>query len=137
MNYFVGDGVHNGPRTKQQGRIHPVFTKSGQFGRVSPSQLWVIQDEHPDSVRTGLFTQAGHLDKPDAPYWVALPGSYHGGMGTLVFADGHAEAHKWLTPALLKSPVVAEENRPTTWLDNDVRDWQWFRVRTTEMPDGN
>lgn len=137
MNYFVGDGIHNGPQTKQQGRIYPVFTKSGQFGRVSPSQLWVIQDEHPDSVRTGLFTQAGHLDKPEVPYWVALPGSFHGGMGTLVFADGHAEAHKWLTAAVLKSPVVAEENRPTTWLDNDVRDWQWFRVRTTEMPDGN
>jgi prepilin-type N-terminal cleavage/methylation domain-containing protein/prepilin-type processing-associated H-X9-DG protein len=136
MNYFFGEGIRSvfWPKTKDVS--HPVYTKSAQFGRVSPSQLWVIQDEHPDSIRRGLFVQFGHLIKANEPYWTALPGSYHGGAGTLVFADGHAEAHKWVTSAL-KSPVLIDKLQETTWLDNDVRDWQWFRVRTTEMPDGN
>lgn len=83
-----------------------------------------------------MFVQFGHLIKANEPYWTALPGSYHGGAGSLVFAAGHAEAHKWVTSAL-KSPVLIDKLQETTWLDNDVRDWQWFRVRTAEMPDGN
>ena len=36
--------------------------------------------------------------------WPDVPGAYHGLKGSMNFADGHAEIHKWITPAL-KIPV--------------------------------
>ncbi|MGH7953421.1 MAG: hypothetical protein ACREFE_16115, partial [Limisphaerales bacterium] len=33
--------------------------------------------------------------------WVDSPAMYHGAVGTFGFADGHAEAHKWLDPVII------------------------------------
>jgi len=33
--------------------------------------------------------------------YVDLFGTYHGNVGTIDFADGHAEAHKWSDPVIL------------------------------------
>lgn len=33
--------------------------------------------------------------------WVDSPAMYHGALGTFGFADGHAEAHKWLDGAII------------------------------------
>jgi hypothetical protein len=45
------------------------------------------------------------VDCTDDQGWPDVPGSYHEWKGSLGFADGHAEIHKWITSAL-KIPVV-------------------------------
>ena len=56
-----------------------------------PTEVWLIMDEHPDSIDDGiLFT-------PNVPFptMIELPGSQHAGACGVSFVDGHSEIHKW------------------------------------------
>src|SRR4051812_8678196 len=57
----------------------------------SPSDLWVMNDEHPDSINDGW--EIMNVTTPTA--WVDLPASYHINACGFSFADGHSEIHRW------------------------------------------
>ncbi len=63
-----------------------------QIFRPSPSDLWVIMDENPDTINDPLMavnmTPGGQL--------VDFPAKYHAGAAGISFADGHSEIHKWM-----------------------------------------
>ena len=63
----------------------------------SPANMYVMLDEHPDSINDGYFL----IDPNSGPSWANndVVASYHNGAGTFSFADGRAEMHKWLDPA--------------------------------------
>ena len=77
------------------GGVWRVFAKPTDLS--SPSQTWVIMDEHPDSINdgglavqmivTGGFVVGGSI--------IDFPASYHNGAAGMGFADGHSEIHKW------------------------------------------
>jgi len=81
------------------------------------------------------------MDVTDHSLWSDLAGSYHNGACSLGFADTHAEVHKWVGPGT-KLPVKMEaaQHIPSGqgWVESnnpsDVRDFQWFRERTTYPP---
>jgi prepilin-type N-terminal cleavage/methylation domain-containing protein/prepilin-type processing-associated H-X9-DG protein len=94
------------------------------------SDVWVFMDEAPDSLNDAMFynnpdstgTLTGTANKGQ---WIDFPGSMHNGSGTLSFADGHAELHKWqdaatlaTTPPLYKQGVQGSKDAPTDvgWL---------------------
>jgi prepilin-type N-terminal cleavage/methylation domain-containing protein/prepilin-type processing-associated H-X9-DG protein len=57
----------------------------------SPIDMFIILDERADSINDGLF-----WSDPDTSWqMVDFPGAYHNGSGSLSFADGHAETHRW------------------------------------------
>jgi prepilin-type N-terminal cleavage/methylation domain-containing protein/prepilin-type processing-associated H-X9-DG protein len=61
----------------------------------SPSDVWVMLDEHPDSIDDAIFHfKAGEL--PGAYVMRELPGSFHNGAVSISFADGHSEIHRWV-----------------------------------------
>jgi prepilin-type N-terminal cleavage/methylation domain-containing protein/prepilin-type processing-associated H-X9-DG protein len=69
-----------------------------------PSMVFYVLDEHADSVNDATFMfDPGYM--PGTEKWRDLPASYHGGAGSLSFADGHAEIHKWLDGRTLE-PVM-------------------------------
>ena len=79
------------------GVYNPGQTTWRTYGKLSsivlpgPVDLWLLMDEHPDSINDSLMCT------PAVPYvFVDYPASYHNGAGGLVFADGHAEIHKWV-----------------------------------------
>jgi prepilin-type N-terminal cleavage/methylation domain-containing protein/prepilin-type processing-associated H-X9-DG protein len=60
-----------------------------------PSKVITWLDEHPDSINDCIF-YANVGENVTAESWNDLPASLHNGSGSLSFADGHSEIHKWL-----------------------------------------
>ena len=72
-----------------------VFTKANDLARVTSSQLFTVIDESELTLDDGSFAtdpdnQLGQFSVVD------LPASRHGRAGSLAFADGHSEGHRWL-----------------------------------------
>jgi prepilin-type N-terminal cleavage/methylation domain-containing protein/prepilin-type processing-associated H-X9-DG protein len=69
-----------------------TYGRSSEITRPSPSDLWVIMDENPDTINDPLMAvsmvQGGNL--------VDFPAKYHAGAAGISFADGHSEVHKWM-----------------------------------------
>jgi len=86
VNYYgagSGYGVGRGAQ-KSSELIHP-----------GPANVFVMLDEHPDSINDAQFMlDPGY--QPAGEHWRDLPASYHNGAGSFSFADGHSEIHKWL-----------------------------------------
>lgn len=112
-----------------------VYRKASDFRRKSPAQIWLIADEHPDSIDDPYFTAtppsaAAHFA------WLDLPGSNHQGACTIVFNDGHVEIKKWQA-ASTKPPVYFirydwDDPPYSNFGTTDMRDQVWLRERTTE-----
>ena len=66
-------------------------------GNPSPSETWVLGEEHPDSINDAAMANqmAGNPGDP-APKIIDYPASSHGGAGVFALADGHCLSRKWL-----------------------------------------
>jgi prepilin-type N-terminal cleavage/methylation domain-containing protein/prepilin-type processing-associated H-X9-DG protein len=104
MNGAVGDGY------KYSFGWYPWYyaKKSSDFHYPSPSDCWVITDEHPDSIDDALLYVAPFA----VTSFTEMPGTQHGGACGLSFADGHAEIHKWTGPTLTVHQQVTYANPP-------------------------
>src|SRR3984957_14106232 len=79
------------------GGDYAQFIKDSSLSVMSASMLWVLVDEHPDSINDcGLGVEIPPTLAGTG--WVDMPASYHNGACGFGFADGHAEIHKWLDP---------------------------------------
>lgn len=104
MNAAMG-GNPNVPASAVNGKIYLKARKSSDLNLPGPSQIFVTLDEHADWMDDSIFNfdpgkTVGQQSMRE------LPGSYHGGAGTLSFADGHSEMKKWrdsrVTPPVRK-----------------------------------
>jgi prepilin-type N-terminal cleavage/methylation domain-containing protein/prepilin-type processing-associated H-X9-DG protein len=95
----------------------------------SPSDRWVLIDEHEDSISLGEFRF--YAVRWLTSGWNDLPAARHGGIGTLSFADGHVESRKWLDR---RSRVPVLRQRQGSSLGGNNRDvlWLWLRTTTPE-----
>ena len=100
MNQFIGGGngvTYTGDLNQMEsvvwGFSPTAFVRYADFNRVSPAQIWVFIDEHEASITSGLFA----LDWFGGPQssWIRRVAGRHGGVGSLSFADGHAELRRW------------------------------------------
>ena len=99
-------------------------TVMSQIRNPGPSDVWVFLDEAPDSINDAMF-----YNNPDPTgandgtanhgNWVDWPSSLHNGSGSLGFADGHAELHKWVdgntrrtTPPAFTKGVQGSQSAP-------------------------
>ncbi len=98
-----------------------------------PSQIFVMIEEHPDSIDDGYF-----LNQPDSMQWYDLPASYHSGAANIAFADGHQERHKWLFGSTKPPPRPDSAHLPFPVPLTDRADFDWLMERTTldAIPDG-
>jgi prepilin-type N-terminal cleavage/methylation domain-containing protein/prepilin-type processing-associated H-X9-DG protein len=93
MNMRVGDG-----RPLFLDRRAHQYVKWSSFHR--PTDTFLFVEEHEDSIFAGAFA----ITPPESAeygFW-GLPASRHRGAGTLSFADGSVEVHKWLDPRTVK-----------------------------------
>lgn len=115
MNNAVGvDGtaqadLHNKPQSWLPAPPYRNFIKESELRDPGPADLWLLIDEHPDSINDGSF--AVHM--PTGSYdskWIDVPAKTHGNSCGFSFADGHSEIHKWLAPgnipAITYQPIV-------------------------------
>ena len=115
------------------------YIKSADMTLPSPSSLWVMIDESPDSVNDGAFGPAmaggniysGTYYNPSQDKWQDGPSTLHGGGCGFTFADGHAEIHHWKDGHTLMLKATYSSGFPFgigLGANNDV---QWVKDRTT------
>jgi prepilin-type processing-associated H-X9-DG protein len=112
-----------------------VFQKEGDIINPSPANLLTLLDEHPDSINdAGWAFQMHDPDQRAQARLIDIPASYHNGAGSLTFADGHSEIHRWLDPRT-KPPIHYTNNVsniPTPFsVDSD-----WLAARVSSRRDG-
>ena len=86
MNVFVGSP----PTAAYLAAGFKVFAKRSEIAGVSPSDLFVFQDVKPGNLCFAAFV----IDIPSQNFF-HLPAAHHNRSGVLVFADGHAQTHRW------------------------------------------
>jgi prepilin-type N-terminal cleavage/methylation domain-containing protein/prepilin-type processing-associated H-X9-DG protein len=125
MNAMVGNAGHylqGGANVNNPDYVQ--FLKLGQIPQ--PERIFVLTDEHPDSVTDGYF-----LNQPDNIRWWRLPASYHNGAANLAFADGHLETHKWRL-ASTKPPAHPDSaDLPIPVAARQRADFEWLMYRST------
>ena len=73
-----------------------VFEKTSDLLVPGSANLFVLLDEHPDSINGGGFAvQMVEPNQMDLARIIDFPASYHNGAGGLNYADGHSEIKKW------------------------------------------
>jgi prepilin-type processing-associated H-X9-DG protein len=64
------------------------------------------------------------LDKPNPgpDYWADIPGDRHDRQGTLAFADGHSENHRWrgLMPTNFLAKAQGENLEDVLWMKEQI-----------------
>jgi prepilin-type N-terminal cleavage/methylation domain-containing protein/prepilin-type processing-associated H-X9-DG protein len=136
MNMFFG--VNIPPEIGQQGPTNNTFGDYRQFlksGDIpNPSGLFVMMDEHPDSINDGFLQTDPH---PTSAAWNDLPASYHNGACGVAFADGHSEIHKFTSyVCTVGVPVTYQDHPSWTPFSADTsgagtRDALWVATRSS------
>jgi len=115
----------NGPWLNNQYTHHRnspwrTFGKATDTGAPGPSKLWVLVDEDVISLNDAALCFG-----MEQPIWYDSPGSVHNGGCGFAFADGHSEAHHWL------SHDPKESNGAVIDTMADYQDWLRMRERTS------
>lgn len=109
-------------------QYHQIYLKLSQIVRPPPAQLWVLVDEHPDSINDACFFTDMTVSNAR---WVDLPASYHNGACGYSFADGHSEIKRWTGP-LVKKPITFMDYSPvSSSAPQDMADYRWHQMRSS------
>jgi len=101
---------NNGRAPEFPWSVKILKTTMTQIRNPGPSDVWVFADEAPDSINDAML-----YNNPDSTgaltgtanggNWIDIPASIHRSSGSLGFADGHAEIHKWVDGNTIKWSV--------------------------------
>jgi prepilin-type processing-associated H-X9-DG protein len=118
--------------------VNTFYPAYRQFLRLSqipnPSQLFVILDEHPDTINDGYLDTNPNPDPSVFTMWNDVPASLHGGGCGLSFADGHSEIHKWKSTVCTIHPVTYNPFRLVPFSKDPLNgnaDASWLAIRTS------
>ena len=102
-----------------------TYYKLTEMTEPGPAMIYVLLDEHPDSINAGGFANKMVVNPANA-YIIDYPASYHNGAAGISFADGHAEIRRWMD-ARTKPPVkfilmplnvTSPNNKDMIWLSD-------------------
>ncbi len=105
-----------------------TYGKITQMTKPGPSMTWVIMDENPDTINDPCLVIAMTQTLIDFP-----AKSHNGGAG-IVFADGHAEMHRWVDDFAQVLPNNITTGTPTSTAFKPVppsQDLAWIQPRTS------
>ncbi len=105
-----------------------IFKKSADIANVGASQMYVLLDEHPDSINAGGFANQ-MVESPGAARIIDYPASYHNRAGGITFADGHAEIRKWVDSRTVQP--VRFYDMPLNVASANNADMIWLAERTS------
>jgi prepilin-type N-terminal cleavage/methylation domain-containing protein len=141
MNGALG-GKPTFTNPNSSGRNYFEALKSNDLNTPGPVNIYVFLDEQADSLDDLQFMLDVGLP-PTSEYWRELPAGYHNGCGSLSFADGHSEIHKWTNQTHPPAPSsangltvypVTQKSWGTsapwkTTLMQDSVDYEWMQDR--------
>ncbi len=123
-----GEWLPPGSSMVSQQTRYKTFYKTADFAAPGPAQLYVLLDEHPDSINAGGFANM-MVENPSAARIIDYPASYHNRAGGISFADGHAEIRKWRDPRTVQ-PVKFRDMQLNVASANN-QDMIWLSDRTS------
>ncbi len=103
--------------------------KMAHLTAPGPSEVYVLLDEHENSINDSHFLPFKDLKSFGNQAWLDTPSGRHGNATGFAFADGHAEIHKWADGNVEKIQYGA--NDTPAWNPGLVgkpgpRDFAWF-----------
>ncbi|MFO1475204.1 MAG: prepilin-type N-terminal cleavage/methylation domain-containing protein [Verrucomicrobiota bacterium] len=113
---------------QKPGQLYRIYRKITDIVQPTPTDAWVLIEEHADSLNDGFFW----VNMFNTNKWGDIPASYHGRSGALAFADGHAEIHKWNDPGISGRAVTKSGYAQGT--ADGGRDLIWLQNHTTALP---
>jgi prepilin-type processing-associated H-X9-DG protein len=108
-----------------------TYAKESDLDAQGPSMVWVLLDEHPDSINDAAF--AVQMVKPDnlsTARIIDFPASYHNGACGFSFADGHSEIRKWVDPRTI-APAKYDNSLSLNVSTPNNRDVLWMSERSS------
>ena len=93
-SYSANGWMNPTTSTLGSGYLHPittyvVFQKQADIRK--PSDVYIALEESPGTINDDWF-----VENPDNPsQWTDMPAAYHNQTSMILFADGHAQNHKW------------------------------------------
>ncbi len=108
--------------------IYRHYVKTADMVQPSPVNLWVMIDEHPDSVNDGACAVEM---MPYGAIWQDGPSILHNGGCAFTFADGHSEIHKWKDGRTRAMKVTYTMPFMYGWIQPNNQDIRWIQDRTT------
>lgn len=122
-SYAVSENVESVPNFTES------FSKMAQIRRPSDCFIFVEQsDTRGYNVATFAMSVNGLLP-PITFNFIDVFATYHGNVGTFAFADGHAEARRWMDPAIIAA------GKATLAIGSTVFDYQ--QLPTSQRPNGS
>jgi prepilin-type N-terminal cleavage/methylation domain-containing protein/prepilin-type processing-associated H-X9-DG protein len=134
MNVALGDDGLGGPTFYRSWLGSPPyrrFLKQGDLIDPPPAKVWVLVDEHPDSINNSDMAIKCDAVGPAAQF-IDYPASYHNGACGFSFADGHSEIRKWID-SRTKPPVRYTGGLIGATSPNNP-DIAWMQERTSSRP---
>jgi len=97
------------------------FTKLSTMTRPGPARTFVILDESKQTINDAFFAVTMTTYDPYQPAalaFVDVPATFHNNAGSLSFADGHSEIHRWKDGRTVKAELFqpSPNNVDITWL---------------------
>ena len=108
---------------------YKIFVKTADMNHPGPSNLYVLLDEHPDSINAGGFANQ-MVAEPSSARIIDYPASYHNGAAGISFADGHAEIKRWRDDRTTPKPQNSNTLQLNVASPNNV-DMLWLAERTS------
>ena len=98
LNAFMGPVAH--PAVGRNRDILKPADTLNQLTAPGPSAVFLLVDEHENSIDDAQFLPFGDLHRYGNQEWLNCPSGRHNNAAGFAFADGHAEIHKWQDSAV-------------------------------------
>jgi prepilin-type N-terminal cleavage/methylation domain-containing protein len=103
------------------------YVKESDVVAPTPANAFIFCEENPHTINDGYLEINSQTTSPGFP---DVPAAYLGGCCAFSFADGHTEAHKWVTKVL----VNAVDSYPQLIGGANNADWLWFSQHAAANP---
>jgi len=113
LNCFMGSPVKSPVATS--------YRRQGEVTRPSPAEALTFVDERVETINDGSFGMKWTFKENDPGSWTLRdkPAIVHDRSGTLSFADGHVETHRWQEACTLdaaRNDAVMPGNQDVLWM---------------------
>ena len=128
MNCYFGMNAANPPAPLNgvDANNYVFYRKSTDLTADAPANRFVFIDVNPASICTPAFGVSMNY-----PEFIHMPSSMHENLGIVVFADSHAEAHKWLDSRTMIGVPPGAAYIPHDLASPGNVDLQWIQQHAT------
>ncbi len=112
---------------------YQTYGKDTDINLPPPVKMWILLDEHPDSINDAAFAvQMVEPNNMAAARIIDFPASYHNGACGFSFADGHAEIRKWQDKRTVVKPTYTG-TLPLNVASPNNQDVYWMAERSSSL----